>query len=193
MSASQLSHWWTITTHPAGSPLNLDVEKQLKKILHFLARPIIWLGAQKFIEKTINHTWAPSATSKRPQINTWKVNPIIPISITIPVTTIHTVRIHQYCLPQDSGYHRKKLHVPNRKVSSYIQKWKQVYPGCLSLWIQHHPCRTSENKIMPGFNDSLPETPELIDQYRVETAPTYSGQWMSQCAQNFHEGGKWEL
>ena len=43
-----------------------------QKLIRFLARPIIWPGAQTFIQKTINHTWEPSATSKRPQINTGK-------------------------------------------------------------------------------------------------------------------------
>ena len=44
--------------------------------------------------------------------------------------------------------------------------------------------------IRPGFKASLTETPHPIDQKRVETSPTYTGQLMSQCAQNFHEGGK---
>ena len=164
-----------------------------KKLLHFLARPIILPSAQIFIQKRINHTWASSATSKKPQINTGKGNPIISRSRTIPINTIHAVRRPHFCLPQDSGSNRKKLHGTNRKVTSYIQKGQQVYSGMLPLWLQHHPCRTSEKKTRHGFKDSLPENPQLVYQQRVETSPTYPGQWMSQCSQNFHEESKWEL
>ena len=90
-----------------------------KKLFYFLARPIIWLGTQTFIEKTINHNWAPLATAKRPHINTGKVYPIIARSRR-PVTTIHAVRRNQSCLPQDSGSNKNNLHGPNSKVPSYI-------------------------------------------------------------------------
>ena len=82
-------------------------------------------------QKIINHTWAPAATSKMTQINTGKGYPIISRSITRTVPTIHSVKRHQSCLPQDSGSNRKKLHGPNRKVPSYIQQGQQVYPGRL--------------------------------------------------------------
>ena len=154
-----------------------------KKLLRFLASPII----------CVNHTWSPSSTSKRPQINTGKGNQIRTISRTRPISTIHKVRRHQSFLPQDSGSNRKILYGPNRKVIGYIQQGKQVYTDSIPLWIQQHPCRISENKIRPGFKYSLPETPQPIDQQRVETAPTYSGKWMSKFAQKFHKGGKWDI
>ena len=152
--------------------------------------PIIGLGAQTLNGKKINHTWAPPATAKRPQINTGKGYPFRARSRPRPVPIIHSVIRHQYCLPQDSGSNRKILYGPNRKVPSYIQQGQQVYPDFLSLWIQQNPCRTSENNIRPGFNDYLPKKPHLMDQQMLETAPTYPGQWMSKCSQNFHEGGK---
>ena len=140
-----------------------------KKLLHFLARPVIWPGAQIFIQKKINYTWSSSETSKRPQINTVKGNPIIYRSRTIPIPTIHTVRRHQYFLPQDSGSNRNILHGPNRKIPSYIKQGKKVYTGSIPLWTQHHPCRTSEKNIRPWFKYILTETPQPIEQQRVET------------------------
>ena len=95
---------------------------QSKKLLHFLARPIVWPGAKIFIQKTINHTWAPSATSKRLQINTGKRNRIRSRSRTRPIPTIYAVRRHQSFLPQDSGSNRNILHRPKRKVPSYMQQ-----------------------------------------------------------------------
>ena len=47
-----------------------------------------------------------------------------------------------------------------------------------------------QKNIRPRFNNSLPKTPQLIDQRRLETSPTYSGQWMSQFSQKNHQGGK---
>ena len=83
--------------------------------------------------KKINHTWAPSATPKRPHTNTGKGYPIRARSRTRLVTTIHEVKRHQCCLPQDSGSNRKKLYGPIRKVPSYIQQGQHVYPGRISL------------------------------------------------------------
>ena len=145
------------------------VEINHKKTLHFLARPIIWPGAQIFIKKTINHTWAPSATLKRPNINTGKGTPVRTRSRTIPIFPVHAVRRHQSCLHKVSGSNRKILHGPNRKVPSYIQQGQQLYTGRIPLWLQHHPCRTSENNIRHWFKYSLLENPQPIDQQRVET------------------------
>ena len=63
-----------------------------------------------------------------------------------------------------------KLAISQAEVPSYIQQGQQVYPCGLSLRLQHHPCRTSENNIRPGFNNSLPKTPQLTDQQRLKTA-----------------------
>ena len=87
----------------------------------------------KYLSKKINHTWAPSATSKMPQINTGKGNPIQYRSRTRPISTIHAVRRHQSCLPQESGSNSKIVHGPNRKVPSYIQQGQQLYPDSLPL------------------------------------------------------------
>ena len=84
--------------------------------------PIIGLGAQTLNGKKINHTWAPPATAKRPQINTGKGYPFIYRSITRPVPTIHAVRRHQSCLLQDIGSLRENVYGPNRKVPSYIKQ-----------------------------------------------------------------------
>ena len=89
-----------------------------KKILRFLARPIIGLGAQIFIEKIINYNWAPSATAKRPQINIGKGYPFRFRSRTIPVPTIQSFRRHQSCLLQYIGSNREILYRPNMKVTS---------------------------------------------------------------------------
>ena len=172
------------------APLNLDGVKQSQKTSSLLGQAYHLTWCTNIYPKTFNHTWGPSATSKMPHINTGKGNPIRSGSRTIPIPTIHAVRRHQYCIPQDSGFNRKILHGQNRKVPSYIQKGQQIYPGCLSLLLQQHPCRTSENKIRPRFKDSLPKKSHLIDQQRLETSLTYPGQWMSQCSQKFHEGGK---
>ena len=121
-STNQKAHWWKITTHPARAPLNLDMGKQSQKLLHFLARPIIGLGAQTLNKKTINHNWAPPATAKRPQINTGKFYPFRSRSITRPVLTIHAVRRRQSCILQDNGSLRYNVYGTNRKVPSYIMQ-----------------------------------------------------------------------
>ena len=143
--------------------------KSTKKFLHLLARHIIWPGALIFIQKTFNHKWAPSATSKSPHINTGKGTPVRNRSRTRPIYTIHAVNRHQYCLPQDSRPHRKKLHGTNMKLHSYTQQGQQVYTCSIPLWLQHHPCRTSKNRIRTCFKYILPETPQPIDQQRFET------------------------
>ena len=75
-------------------------ESNHKKNLHFLARPIIGLGAQTLNKIIINHTWAPPVTAKRPQINTGKGKTFRAKSRTIPVPTINSVRKHQSCFFQ---------------------------------------------------------------------------------------------
>ena len=61
-------------------------------------------------------------------INTVKGTPGRTISITRSIYPIHAVRSHQSCLPQDSGFNRKFLHGPNRKVPSYIHQGNKYIP-----------------------------------------------------------------
>ena len=130
-------------------------------------------------------------------ITTWKGTPVRTIyrtsSRTRPIYPIHAVIRHQSCLPQDSVFNREILNGPNRKVLNYIQKGKQVYTGSIPLWLQHYTCITSKNTIRTWFKDSLPQTPQTIDQQRFEIYPTHPGKWMSQCAQNFYDRSKWEI
>ena len=90
-----------------------------KKLLHFLARPIIGPGLQTPNKKTTNHTWAPPETAKGPKINTRKGHAFRTRARARLVTTIHTVRKHQYCLLQYSGFFRKNLYIPS-KGNKYI-------------------------------------------------------------------------
>ena len=120
--ASQKSHWWTITTHPAGAPLNLDGERQSQKNSSLFGQAYHWTCCTNIYQKKINHTWAPSSTAKMPQINTGKGYPFISRFITRLVPTIHEVRRHQSCLLQDSGSLRENLYGPNRKFPSYIKQ-----------------------------------------------------------------------
>ena len=61
-SASQISHWWIITMHHDGSPLNLDGEKQSQKHSSLLGQAYYLTWCRNIYPKTINHNWAPSAT-----------------------------------------------------------------------------------------------------------------------------------
>ena len=123
-SASQKSHWWIITTHHAGAPLNLDGGNQSQKTSSLLGQAHHLTWCTNIYPKTINHTWAPSATSKRPQINTVKGTPVRTRYRTRPISAIHAVRRHQSCLPRDIGFNREILHGPNRKVPSYIHSFQ---------------------------------------------------------------------
>ena len=144
-------------------------ESKHKKILHFLARPIIWPGAQIFIQKIFNHTWAPSASSKRPQIDTGKVHPIRSRSRTRSITTIHAVRRHQSCLPQDNG--------PNRKIyTDQMGRFPVTYSkGNKYILVAYHyesdTIHAEPLKKRSGLdvNTALPKTPHPIYQQRVET------------------------
>ena len=170
----------------------MDGGKQSQENSSLLGQVYHLTWCTKIYQKTINHTLAPSTTSKRPQINTGKGYPIRSRSRarTRPVPNTHAVRRHQSCLPQDSRYNRKfytnqtgRLPVTSSKGIKYILVAYHYDSNTIH-------CRTSENKIRPGFNGSLPNTPHIIDQQRLETTPTYPVQWMSQCSQKFHEGGK---
>ena len=126
-SACKRAHWWIITTHPAGSPLNMDGGKQPQKTSSLLGQAYHLTWCTNIYPRKPNHTWEPSETSKRPQINTGKGNPIISRPRTITIPTIHAVRRHQSCLPQEIGSNRKKytdqtgrLPVTSSKGSKYI-------------------------------------------------------------------------
>ena len=121
-SANQKSHWWTTTTHPDGDPFILDGGKQSQKTSSLIGQAYNWTCFTNTSQKKINHTWAPPATAKGPQINTRKGHAFRTISITRLVPTSHAVRKHQSCLLQDSGYFRENLYRPNRKVPSHIKQ-----------------------------------------------------------------------
>ena len=74
-----------------------------KKTSSLLGQAYHLTWCRNIYPKKFNHNWAPSATLKRPQINTGKGNPVRTRSRTIPIPPIHVVIRHQYCLPQDSG------------------------------------------------------------------------------------------
>ena len=140
-----------------------------KKLLHFLSRPIIWPGAQIFIQNTINHTWATSSTSKRPQINTGKVNPIRSRSRTRSIATIHVVRRHQSCPPQDNEYNRKIY-------TDQIGRFPDTYSkGNKYILVAYHyesdTIHAEPLKKRSGLdlNTASPKTQHPIDQQRVET------------------------
>ena len=100
-----------------------------KKILHFLARPIIGPGEQTPHEKTINYTWEPPATADGPQINTRKGHASTTRPRARSVPSIHTVRKHQYCLLQDSGFPVKFIRI--KQEGSQSHKAREISPYLL--------------------------------------------------------------
>ena len=132
-SASQRAHWWIIITHHAGAPLNMDGGKQSQKTSSLLCQAyhMTWctniypknnqpyLGTFRNLEKASDQH--KKIYSSQNQIQN-KTNFHHPSSQTTPIF-----------LPQDSGYNRKILHGPNRKVTSYIQQGQQLYTGSIPL------------------------------------------------------------
>ena len=62
MSAIQREHWWIITTNHAEAPINLDGEKKSQTNSSLLGQACHFTWCINIDPKTINHTWAPSAT-----------------------------------------------------------------------------------------------------------------------------------
>ena len=175
---SPTEYWWGKST----------TKKFFTSLPGLLSDPV-----QKYLPKNNQPYLVPLTIKERPTINIGNGTARRTRSRTRKIYPIQAVRRHQYCLPQDSGFNRKILHRPNRKVISDIHQGQQVYNGSIPLWSQNHPCKTSKNTIRTGFKDWLQETPQPIDQQRLKTWPKNPVKWMSQCAQKFHERSKWEI
>ena len=129
-SASQRAHWWTITTHPAGSPLNLDGEKKSQK-------------NSSLIGQAYHLTCCTNIYPKKPTILGHLQQPRKGLISTQEKLIQSNIYPEQYQFPSSTqsldtnlvflkkvDLIEKKIHGPNRKVPSYIQQGQQVYPGC---------------------------------------------------------------